>query len=375
LPSSLPYLVSSTSTPSTPAPAPPPVTRDVHHRHRRRYHQYTSTTRSTLALAASPAPPLPPPPLPQCRRPQHAHTPLPSAIIANCTTSHQLPTPPPAYTALSRRNHQCPDHDHQKPPAAAASPAPLPAARLAATNAIAIATTATAHHRHGITVHGVCCCCRHRRPPPLLPPPQCLLLPPPLLRCRHCYCRCHHHSPRCHVLLQSVLRCWGCGPRATWLSRNRWRWRGVGVGAEQRARRAPRTPKRRSVASPRRWRPGNAQILITDHQQVVHAHAVHYQGTCGMRCLWPMAYAVAGSCASAPAGRREARTSSSSTQPVVHKNHNQPAHYWRASLGAWRPQGPEILDLGGGQAAPRWPPWPTSDPPGCWRWDGVNMAK
>jgi hypothetical protein len=46
-----------------------------------------------------------------------------------------------------------------------------------------------------------------------------------------------------------------------------------------------------------------------------------------------------------------------------------------ASL-AWRPQGPEILDLGGGRAAARWPTWPTSDPPppGCWRWDGVNMA-
>jgi hypothetical protein len=47
------------------------------------------------------------------------------------------------------------------------------------------------------------------------------------------------------------------------------------------------------------------------------------------------------------------------------------------SLGGPKPQGPEILDLGAGarrQAAQRWPTWPTSDPPGCWRWDGVNMA-
>jgi hypothetical protein len=64
--------------------------------------------------------------------------------------------------------------------------------------------------------------------------------------------------------------------------------------------------------------------------------------------------------------------------PIFHFVHEMPGLSVRERHrdGA---QGPEILDLGdrdrGPQAAPRWPPWPTSDPPGCWRWDGVNMAK
>jgi hypothetical protein len=44
-----------------------------------------------------------------------------------------------------------------------------------------------------------------------------------------------------------------------------------------------------------------------------------------------------------------------------------------------RLEAPRAGDFGSGrpasQTAARWPPRPTSDPPGCWRWDGGNMTK